>query len=90
VGLRYRNCSAGRIGALRLTVYRMRGLQNGKMFLARVPRGAVQYSHPVVDHKPSDAPAWQFDAAPKSTFFYKVDVLGGRQCGYWGIAATTN
>ncbi len=90
VGLRYRNCATTRAGAIRLTVYRIPGLQNiPKEFLRRLPPGATQYARPVVDRKTSDTPMWQFDAAPKGTFYYKIDVLG-RSCAYWGIAATTN
>lgn len=90
VGLRYRNCAVTRAGAIRLTVYRIPGLQNNpEAFLRRLPRRVIQYARPVVDRKTSDTPMWQFDAAPKGTFYYKVDVLG-RRCGSWGIAATTN
>lgn len=90
VGLRYRACPAGRAGAIRLTVYRMPGSHSGRPFLWHLPRGARQYSRAVVDRTTSDAPTWQFDAAPKSTYYYKVDAIGGGPCDYWGIAATTN
>jgi len=90
VGLRYRNCTATRAGAIRLTVYRIPGSQSVPLFLFRLPRRPIQYAYAVVARKTNDAPMWEFDAAPKGTFYYKVDVLGSRPCGYWGIAATGN
>lgn len=90
VGLRYRNCSVTPSGAIRLTVYRMAGSHDAQVYMARLPRGAVQYAYPVIDRKTSDTPVWQFDAVPKGTYYYKVEVLGHRVCGSWGVAATTN
>ncbi|MDQ2741908.1 MAG: hypothetical protein M3Z66_06375 [Chloroflexota bacterium] len=90
VGLRYRLRSTTRAGGLRLTVYRIPGSQNLPEPLARMPRGAVQYAYPVVDRKSADTAIWQFNAAPKGTFYYKVDILGKRPCGYWYITYTTN
>jgi hypothetical protein len=88
VGLHYRDCHPTQAG------YPSHGLPDPGnteyiLFIAHVPHEAIQYSHPVVDRKRFDTPTWQFAAAPKGTFYYKVDVLGGR-CGSWSIAATTN
>lgn len=90
VWLRYRGCSAISAGTIRLTVYRMLGSQSVSLFISHVPRGAIQYSRPVTLKNTSGYKVYVFTAAPKSTYYYKVQILGDHPCASWGIGATTN
>ena len=90
VELWYRNCPTTRARTIRLIEYRIPGSQNVPLFPPRLARRAIPYAYTGLDRKTSDAPMWKFDAAPKGTSYHKVDALGRRPCGYWGVAATGN